>query len=178
MARIWYRAWGLSLEGRPHDAVWYFAYGANMHDGTFRERRKMQPAEWRIGRIRGYRLRFNLEGRPKGRAAPANISLDPDREVWGVLYRITQRDLVRLNASEGVPGGQYRPIELHAEDVDGIVLQAVAYMGDGKAEDGRPSLRYITLLREGARKHGLPDRWIELLDAIGHAEDPPPPNRE
>ena len=170
MARLWYRTWGLRLDGRPDDDVWYFAYGANMHDSAFRARRKMQPAEWRIGRIGGYRLRFNLDGRPIGRSAPANISVTPGHEVWGVLYRISRRDLVRLNASEGVPGPRYQPIELNAEDHVGNALTAVAYMAAGNDQDGNPSLRYITLLREGARKHGLPDHWIEHLDAVRHAE--------
>jgi len=40
----------------------------------------------------------------------------------------------------------------------------------GKETDGCPSLRYITLLREGARFHGLPSRWIDYLDAVLHAE--------
>ncbi|MEE8334234.1 MAG: gamma-glutamylcyclotransferase family protein, partial [Alphaproteobacteria bacterium] len=109
LARLWYRTWGLSLEGRPDDQVWYFAYGANMHDSAFRERRHMRPLESRPGRVSGYRLRFNLEGRPRGRAAPANISPDPEAEVWGALYLSTRRDLVRLNASEGIPGWRYRP---------------------------------------------------------------------
>ena len=68
-----------------------------MHEGTFVERRRIRPLESRAGRIAGYRLRFNLEGRPKGRAAPANICPDPDQEVWGVLYKITRRDLLRLD---------------------------------------------------------------------------------
>lgn len=170
LARLWYRVWGLRLDGRPDEDVWYFAYGANMHDGAFRDRRGMRPAEWRNGRIPGYRLRFNLEGRPKGRAAPANISADPDLEVWGVLYRISRRDLVRLNASEGIPGWRYRPIELPAEDADGNRMRAVAYIADGKDEDGNPSLRYLTMLRDGARQHGLPDHWIALLDAVRHWE--------
>ncbi len=110
LARLWYRAWGLRLDANPEADVWYFAYGANMHDSAFRERRRMRPAEWRAGRIEKFRLCFNLEGRPKGKAAPANICADPGSEVWGVLYRITRRDLVRLNASEGVPGRRYRPI--------------------------------------------------------------------
>jgi hypothetical protein len=32
--------------------------------------------------VRGYRLRFNLEGRPRGKAAPANVFPDPQAEVW------------------------------------------------------------------------------------------------
>jgi hypothetical protein len=52
-----------------------------MHDSAFRERRGMQPLEWRPGRVKGYRLRFNLEGRPIGKAAPANIRADPEAEI-------------------------------------------------------------------------------------------------
>ena len=70
---------------RPRQEVWYFAYGANMDDSTFRVRRGIQALECRSGRIKGYRLRFNLDGRPKGKAAPANLHPDPGAEVWGVL---------------------------------------------------------------------------------------------
>ena len=170
MAKLWYRVWGLNLTGRPDDDVWYFAFGANMHDSAFRGRRRMQPREWRAGRIAGYRLRFNLEGRPRGKAAPANIESCEDAEVWGVLYRITRRDLVRLNATEGIPGWGYRPIWLEATDTSGNPRGVVAYIADGKAEDGRPSLRYVTLLREGAKAHELPEHWIAFLESVEHAE--------
>ena len=170
LAQMWYRSWGLRLDGRPDDAVWYFAYGANMHDSAFLERRRMRPMEWRVGCIPGYRLRFNLSGRPKGRAAPANISADPEGEVWGVLYRITRRELVLLNATEGVPGPRYQPLELPVTDGKDNDLVAVAYVADGAAIDGNPSLRYSTLLRDGARDHGLPDHWLAHLDGVQHAE--------
>ena len=170
LSGLYYRLHGIPLTGRPADEVWYFAFGANMHDSAFRERRGMHPLEWRPGRIQGYRLRFNLEGRPKGRAAPANIALDPDAEVWGVLYKITRRDSLRLDASEGVPGPRYWPIWLEAEDVKGNRIQAVAYIAEGKARDGNPSLRYLTMLREGARTHGLPEQWLHYLDNVKPAE--------
>ena len=170
LARLWYRVWGLSLKGDPDDVVWYFAYGANMHDSVFRERRSMRPDELRVGRIAGYRLRFNLEGRPIGKAAPANISPDKEARAWGVLYRINRREMIRLNASEGVPGWRYRPIWLGAEDVGRNPLTVFTYIADGNEEDGNPSLRYLTLLREGARAHDLPDHWIAFLDGIRHAE--------
>ena len=170
LTRCHYRLHGIPLSGRPKDEVWYFAYGANMHDSAFRERRGMCPLEWRPGRVKGYRLRFNLEGRPKGKAAPANIFPDPDAEVWGVLYKITRRDLVRLNATEGVPGRRYRPIWLDAEDIESRVHEAVTYIAQGLETDGNPSLRYITMLREGARAHGLPQHWIRFLDEVNHAQ--------
>ncbi|MBC8242008.1 MAG: gamma-glutamylcyclotransferase [Alphaproteobacteria bacterium] len=170
LARLWYSAWGLTLDGRPDEPVWYFAYGANMHDNAFRARRGMRPDEWRVGRITGYRLRFNLDGRPKGRAAPANISPDTGGEVWGVLYRISRRELVRLNVSEGIPGRRYRPLWLAAEDSGGNPVNSVTYIANGNEADGKPSLRYIALIRDGARAHGLPEFWVSFLEHVDHAE--------
>ena len=129
----------------------------------------MCPREWRAGRVKGYRLRFNLEGRPIGRAAPANISHDRQAEVWGVLYRITRADLLHLDWTEGVPGRRYQHIWLDAEDTDGNARRAVTYIAEGKEQDGNPSLRYITLLREGARAHGLPDHYLRFLDSVENA---------
>jgi cation transport regulator ChaC len=168
LSRWHYRWHGHVLHGRPSEYVWYFAYGSNMHHSAFRERRGMQPTEWRAARVPGYRLRFNLEGRPKGRAAPANIDLDPNGELWGVLYRITRRELLRLDHSEGVPGRHYRHVLVSAEDTDGNILTAIAYMAPGLAHDRRPSLRYISLLREGARVHGLPETWVRYLESVQH----------
>jgi cation transport regulator ChaC len=170
LSRCHYRLRGISLAGRPEEKVWYFAYGANMHDSAFRDRRGMRPLEWRAGRVRGYRLRFNLEGRPKGKAAPANLCVDPEAEVCGVLYRITRRDLVHLDATEGVPGRRYRHLWVEAEDIEGHSLQAVTYVADGNEVDGDPSLRYITLLHDGARVHGLPEHWIRYLDDVKHSQ--------
>jgi cation transport regulator ChaC len=166
LSRCYYRSRGACLIGRASDEIWYFAYGANMDHSTFRVRRGIQPLEFRIGRVKGYRLRFNLDGRPKGKAAPANLQPDSDAEVWGVLYRVTRRDLMRLDLTEGVPGRGYRHIALEAEDADGRLVPAIAYIALGKEADGRPSLRYITLLRDGARAHGLPDAYIRFLEEV------------
>jgi len=50
------------------------------------------------------------------------------------------------------------------------VVQAVTYMAQGKEVDGNPSLRYITLLRDGARAHSLPETHIWFLESVEHAQ--------
>lgn len=169
LSRCYYRCRGTRLLGRPQDEIWYFAYGANMDDSTLRVRRGIEPLDCRSGSIKGYRLRFNLDGHPRGRSAPANLYPDPDAEVWGVLYRITRRDLIGLDATEGVPGRGYRHVQVAAEDRSGRTVRAVTYMAQGKEIDGQPSLRYITLLRDGARAHGLPEVHIRFLEGVEHA---------
>ncbi len=170
LAKLYYRWHGIFLTGQPKDELWYFAFGTNMNDSIFRERRKMYPIEWRVGCVKGYRLRFNLEGRPIGRAAPANISPDPQAEIWGVLHKITRADLLHLDWTEGVPGPRYRHLWVDARDIDGRALRAVTYVAEGKEHDGNPSLRYITLIREGARAHGLPEHYLRYLDSVEHAK--------
>ena len=164
LSRLHYRLSGLELTGRAGDEDWYFAYGANMHDSAFLVHRGMTPLEWKPGRARGWRLRFNLEGRPKGKVAPANLHAEASAEVWGVPYRITRAGLVHLDSTEGVPGRRYRHLWLDAYDVEGRPVRAVTYIADGLEADGNP------LLRDGARAHGLPDHWLRFLDGVKAAE--------
>ena len=51
----------------------------------------------------------------------------------------------------------------------GHTLRTVTYIAAGNKDDGRPSLRYLTLLREGARAHGLPEHYISFLEQVEHA---------
>ena len=89
--------------------------------------------------------------------------------MWGVLYSVTRRDLVRLDATEGIPWSRYRPLWLNAEDINGNPFRAMTYIANGKEVDGRPSLGYLTLLRDGARAHGLPEHSIRFLDNVEEA---------
>jgi hypothetical protein len=49
-------------------------------------------------------------------------------------------------------------------------MPCVTYVAEGKETDGRPSLRYITMLREGARAHGPPEHWVRYLESVKHAK--------
>ncbi|MBI3935670.1 MAG: gamma-glutamylcyclotransferase, partial [Betaproteobacteria bacterium] len=82
----------------------------------------------------------------------------------------TRRDLLHLDATEGVPGRRYRHLWVEADDINGQPLRVVTYIADGNEVDGRPSLRYLTLLREGARAHGLPEHYLRFLENVRHAE--------
>lgn len=70
MSRVFWsllRAWIRLRRGRMPpksmpDPVWYFAYGSNMNERLFRERRHMTPLETRTGRLAGYRLCFSVGG--------------------------------------------------------------------------------------------------------------------
>lgn len=146
------------------DPVWYFAYGSNMNERLFRERRHMTPLETRIGRLHGYRLCFTVAGGMRsGVSAPANIAEAPGETVHGVLYLLSLRKFARLDASEG---RQYAYLWTESEDAAGARLPVVTYKVASAAPEGRPSLRYLKLVREAARHRGLPDHYIQFLDNI------------
>ncbi|MCH7486632.1 MAG: gamma-glutamylcyclotransferase [Proteobacteria bacterium] len=163
--RVWVRLRRGRLPRRSiPDPVWYFAYGSNMNERLFRERRHMTPIETRIGRLTNHRLCFTVGGgmRP-GRSAPANIADDPGGTVLGVLYLLTLPKFVRLDASEG---RQYAYLWTEVEDAAGNIVPAVTFKVPAAAPEGRPSLRYLDLLREAARQRGLPAEYVAFLDGV------------
>ena len=93
------RSWVKFRRGRipprkVSDPVWYFAFGSNMNERLFKERRHMTPLETRIARVEGYRLCFTVVGgRRPGISAPANIVEAPGDIVYGVLYLLPLRRL-------------------------------------------------------------------------------------
>ena len=153
---------------RVSDPVWYFAFGSNMNELLFRERRHMTPVETRIGRLNDHRLCFTVGGgRRPGISAPANIADDPGGVVHGVLYLLPLRKFVRLDASEG---RQYAYLWTEAEDETGETVPVVTFKVASGASEGRPSPPYMKILREAARQRGLPEEYISFLDRVETAE--------
>lgn len=146
------------------DPVWYFAFGSNMNERLFRERRHMTPIETRIGWLVGYRLCFTVGGgmRP-GISAPANIVEAPGQTVHGVLYLLPLRKFARLDASEG---RQYAYLWTQVEEAAGTRIPAVTYKVPWPASEGRPGPGYLKLIHEAARQRGLPADYVAFLDAV------------
>lgn len=145
------------------DPVWYFAYGSNMNERLFRERRHMVWHETRIGRLDGYRLVFTVAGgRTPGVSAPANMVEAPGESVFGVLYQLPLRKFARLDNSEG---RQYQYLWTEVVDSNGRRVAAVSYKAAAAAE-GRPSQSYLNLIREAARQRGLPADYIAHLERV------------
>ncbi len=148
--------------------VWYFAYGSNMNERLFRDRRHMTPVETRIGRLNDHRLCFTVAGgRRPGISAPANIANDPGGVVHGVLYLLPLRKFVRLDASEG---RQYAYLWTEVQDQAGEIIPVVTFKATPSAPEGRPSPPYMKIVREAARQRGFPQSYISFLEGVETAE--------
>jgi hypothetical protein len=107
-----------------------------------------------IATLAGWRFIINLDG--FGSIAP-----QPGVLVYGVLWRLTPRDLSAVNAYENLDAGLYLrrllPIEYDARQRAALVYIARRQGG------GRPRPGYIRLVVEAARDWRLPEPYIRSL---------------
>jgi gamma-glutamylcyclotransferase len=146
----------------PDEAHWYFAYGSNMQAATFRGRRALEPLAARVGFLDGHALRFDIPVGP-GLRGVANLAVEAASFVWGVLYLLRPEQHAHLDRTEGVPSGLYRrvPVSIRAGEQ---WIAAETYISEIRDAARLPSHRYLGLLLDGAREHGLPASWIATLE--------------
>ena len=134
--------------------------------GVARSSRSTSVLVGSSGIVCGSIWRADRKARPR---QPTSVS-NPIKKSGGSCTRSRVETCCASISTEGVPGGRYRPTWLVAEDIDGESVSAIAYVAFGNETDGKPSHRYISLLRKGARRHRLPDHWVQFLDGVGHVE--------
>ena len=130
----------------------YFAYGANMERAAMRAR---CPAAVALGpaRLTGWRY---VIASGYGSVAPA-----AGAAVFGVLWRLTPRDLAALNIFESLDSGLYRRVALTVEQ-DGRATRALVYVGRQGGRP-RPMPGYQERVVAAATAWQLPMRYIAAL---------------
>ncbi len=153
------------------DTVLYFAYGSNMNVDTFQGMRAMKPTRSSAVVLRGYELVFNVPGLPyvepafaSVREARADASGRFELECHGVAHEITSDEWEYLVRTEG----SYDVLDVRCETYEGEALtcRTLSHRTLPNFGEQLASARYMTLLRDGARYHGLDADWIEYLDGI------------
>ena len=139
----------------------YFAYGSNL-SGRQVFRRCPDAAFLAIARLDGFALAFTRPSRRWGGHA-ADVLPQPHSHVWGVLWRISEADLLALDRFEGVASGAYVRATGSVVTANGASVAAEVYRVAAPADLGAPSPRYLHVILEGAREHGLPSDWLHHL---------------
>lgn len=131
----------------------HFAYGSNMSRALMQAR---CPRAEAIGTatLSGWRFVINPEG--FGSIAP-----HPGERVYGVLWRLSARDLAAINAYESVDSGLYvrRHLSVRCGATQAIALVYIAR----RRGEGLPRPGYIPLVVEAAREWQLPVAYIHAL---------------
>jgi hypothetical protein len=133
----------------------HFAYGANMSRAIMkRHARDAEPLG--VAELAGHRFVVTGDGY-------ASVEPQPAQAVHGVLWRITPRDRVTLDAWENVAAGLYRA-EIVPVRHAGELMPALVYFARPRGE-GRPKPGYIELVLAAAREWGLPGSYTRSLEA-------------
>ncbi len=87
----------------------YFAYGSNLDEKQMEER---CPDSKLLGMavLKNYRLDFTIYS-PSRKYGCADVVRDEGKEVWGLLYDLSEEDLQKLDKFEGDPNF-YRRIQV------------------------------------------------------------------
>ncbi len=131
----------------------HFAYGSNMSRAVMR---RYAPQARLLGtaELAGYRFIITGDG---------YASVEPERaqSVHGVLWRLTPRDRITLDAWENVERGLYRAEMLPVRGA-GRRAPALVYIarpgGEGRAKPG-----YLEVVIAAAREWDLPEPYIRSL---------------
>jgi hypothetical protein len=108
-----------------------------------------------VAALQGFRFLIMADGY-------ASIERSVAHTVYGVLWRITPRDRVTLDAWENVGAGLYRQ-EMLPIRYNGNLRMALVYLGRTD-RPGRPRPGYIQAVIEAARHWKLPERYIRSLE--------------
>jgi gamma-glutamylcyclotransferase (GGCT)/AIG2-like uncharacterized protein YtfP len=125
-----------------------FAYGMNTNTAEMDSR---CPAAICLGKatMPNHEFRF---------AVHADVVVSPGNSVDGVLWDITPDCMAALDMLEGFPFYYLR--KKVKVLVDGKQTKAMVYYMVPGHEDSPPSKRYLALLLEGYKEHGVPTKQI------------------
>ncbi|MER9291500.1 gamma-glutamylcyclotransferase [Mesorhizobium sp. M0510] len=150
----------------------YFAYGSNMDLEQMRER---CPDAEVVGMcfLQEHDLCFPRLSRNRN-CGVSSIEPRAGYNTWGVVYKLSPSDIIRLDKSEGFRADRhadenaYNRVEVTVtlNDAPTKVQTYIATRQDGVS---LPNAAYLKHIREGARYHGLPPDYLERLELLTHA---------
>lgn len=149
----------------------YFAYGSNMSVKRLRAR----IASARVvctAVLPGHELKFHKHGDDESAKCDA-ATAGAAAEVIGVIYDIHAGDRAVLDRIEGVGAG-YEQKTVAVIAGGNLPLKAMTYYATRINPDLKPFVWYKEHVLRGAREHALPDRYIELIEAVEAMDDPEP----
>lgn len=153
---------------------WYFGYGSNLNSETFLGRRGIRPKRHIRLVVPNWRLDFQIPGIPYAEPGFGSIhELCPESSIaeksqpdlQGIAYLVTAKDYQHIIATEG-GDSSYRQLKIKGIDPSTKIEYDVwTLQAKRPRQSCQPSVRYITLIREGARQHNFPQEYIDYLDA-------------
>ena len=108
---------------------------------------------------------------PEGDDARDVESEEFGAEVWGVVYRLHDRDLAALDRREGYDPGKPSHVNRYNRQtvrvrMDARELECLTYFARPEPGEHVPSADYLRTIIEGAEENGLPVGYVAALKRI------------
>ena len=147
----------------------YFAYGSNLLPSRLENR--VGPFETvGIASCSGYSFAFHKIGKDGSGKGDMYLAVQPEAQVFGVVYRLDERQRLLL---DGFEGDGYAVVDIAVQGPSGN-LAAYTYMAKPNHIDTtlRPFRWYRDLVIHGAKKHVLPDSYVAVFERTAVIDDP------
>ncbi len=144
----------------------YFAFGSNLNaedlkkwciDNGAKIPNLLNP---QIKRLENYKIGFTRKSKKRG-GGVADIIESKEDYCYGIVFDVTEDDLNIIDKKEVVRSDHKGAYErLYFSD------SLVTYVANKQGNFFQPSDKYLTVIIEGAKNHGLPKEWIEKLESF------------
>jgi gamma-glutamylcyclotransferase len=146
--------------------VHYFAYGSNMNWEQM-QRRCPTSQFICVARLPDYRFAIARHSQLR-QCGTANIFIERGNQVWGIVYHVSDQDLMTLDNFED--GYCREKVLVYARGEDQQTLEVLVYIAAKEENVPRPHPEYKYLMISGARYWELPAEYVSMLERIEVAE--------
>ena len=147
--------------------LYYFAYGSNMNWPQMQ--RRCPSAQFVcVARLVNYEFGITRHSRLRN-CGTANVFPAHGKEVCGIVYDVSEADLVTLDSFEDGYRRELRPVYALGDGAQPLVV--LIYVAEIETNAPRSNAEYKRLILEGARHWSLPASYLALLEAFQAAED-------
>lgn len=116
-----------------------------------------------VARLLDYQFGITRHSRLRD-CGTANVYPAAGREVWGIVYDISDEDLMILDGFED--GYRREILSVYPFDTGRQPLAALVYVAAVEENVPRPNAEYRRLLVDGAKHWQLPQLYLALLESI------------
>lgn len=121
-----------------------------------------------VARLPNYQFGITRHSRLRN-CGTANVFPGDGKEVWGIVYQVSEIDLVVLDGFED--GYRREMLPVYALGDGTRPFEALVYVAEIEANVPLPNAEYKRLILDGAKYWKLPGVYLAVLEAIQAADD-------
>jgi hypothetical protein len=153
------------------DKIKIFSYGSNMCSKRL-IKRVPSAKIFGIGKSQRFKIEFSKRSKDKSGKATLIRTTNKSDIIWGTISTILKKEKPLLDKAEGLGEG-YNEEHILIKTETGEDICPITYIAEDSYIDKEltPYSWYKTLVIEGAKENGLPEKYIEKLELQKAKED-------